>query len=155
MWSWQALPKIIHIESRLRWRPKATKVNESPNATATNGNGSGNANGNGINPPDSSQVLQPGSDIKPKLQLEQVEPLVRRLYGITVSELKELKAYDDRNYLILEDWWVIKVINNEKLYFRTAENTETLLFLLKCFVGSILYSNLFTCRSEKSILSFY
>lgn len=83
---------------------KLTKVNESPNATATNGNGSGNANGNGINPPDSSQVLQPGSDIKPKLQLEQVEPLVRRLYGITVSELKELKAYDDRNYLILEDW---------------------------------------------------
>lgn len=52
----------------------------------------------------SDAVLQPGSDIKPKVRDEDVEPLVRRLYGITVSEQKELIAYDDRNYLIKEDW---------------------------------------------------
>ncbi|XP_002002055.2 hydroxylysine kinase [Drosophila mojavensis] len=124
---------------------RLTKANESSNATSTNGNG--NANGSGNKPSDSSQVLQPGSDIKPKLQLEQVEPLVRRLYGITISELKELKAYDDRNYLIQEDCnvknplivshsphgYVLKILNaldSKKEEFVDAQN-QLLLYLAK------------------------
>lgn len=51
----------------------------------------------------SSATLEPGSDIKPKVSNELVESLLRRLYGITVAEVKELISYDDRNFLIKED----------------------------------------------------
>ncbi|ALC38708.1 CG31751 [Drosophila busckii] len=67
------------------------------NSTTTTSEATPNTNGN-------DAVLEPGSDIKPNLKLEDVEPLVRRLYGITISEVKELLAYDDRNYFIKEDW---------------------------------------------------
>lgn len=50
-----------------------------------------------------SSTLQPGSDIKPKVDNEIVESLLRRLYGITIGEIKELISYDDRNYLVKED----------------------------------------------------
>lgn len=55
-----------------------------------------NGNGNG-------DIIQPGSDIKPKVTVADVEKLVERLYGIVVIDIKELRAYDDRNYLIQED----------------------------------------------------
>ena len=51
----------------------------------------------------SSTTLKPGSDIKPKVTNEIVESLLRRLYGITIEEIKELISYDDRNYLVKED----------------------------------------------------
>lgn len=56
------------------------------------------------NSPNKSELLQPGSNIKPKVTDENVESLVRRLYGITINEIKELISYDDRNYLIQPDW---------------------------------------------------
>jgi len=34
---------------------------------------------------------------------DDVESLLRRLYGITISEVKEIIAYDDRNFLVKED----------------------------------------------------
>lgn len=97
----------------------AEKLNQNQNkanngvatttTTTTTSQSSPSKNGNIIEGGNSTSassdgVLQPGSDIKPKVRDEDVEPLVRRLYGITVSEQKELIAYDDRNYLIKEDW---------------------------------------------------
>jgi len=83
---------------------KSNKANDTV-STPKNSNSNGNGNVNDQVPVnDGDKVLQPGSDIKPKIKPEDVEPLVRRLYGITVSELKELISYDDRNYLIQEDW---------------------------------------------------
>lgn len=52
---------------------------------------------------DSSNILKPGSDIKPKVTVENVECILRRLYGITIGEMKELISYDDKNYFIKED----------------------------------------------------
>lgn len=51
----------------------------------------------------SSSTLQPGSDIKPKVTNEIVETLLRRLYGITIGEIKEFISYDDRNFYVQED----------------------------------------------------
>lgn len=97
----------------------AEKLNQNQNkanngvttttTTTTTSHSSPSKNGNTIEGGNSTSassdgVLQPGSDIKPKVRDEDVEPLVRRLYGITVSEQKELISYDDRNYLIKEDW---------------------------------------------------
>ncbi|XP_023296880.2 hydroxylysine kinase [Lucilia cuprina] len=59
--------------------------------------------GETINNTNGSTSLQPGSDIKPKVNNEIVESLLRRLYGITIGEMKEMISYDDRNYLIKED----------------------------------------------------
>lgn len=50
-----------------------------------------------------SEILKPGQKIRPEITLEEVERLVKRLYGIIVSEICELKSYDDRNYLIQVD----------------------------------------------------
>ncbi|XP_075153876.1 hydroxylysine kinase [Haematobia irritans] len=47
--------------------------------------------------------LQPGSNIKPKVTNEEVEGLLRRLYGISIGEMKEILSYDDRNYFVKED----------------------------------------------------
>ncbi|XP_013111963.2 hydroxylysine kinase [Stomoxys calcitrans] len=52
---------------------------------------------------DSEACLQPGSDIKPKVTNEDVESLLRRLYGISLGEIKPMLSYDDRNYLVTED----------------------------------------------------
>lgn len=86
----------------------AEKLNKNQNKASngeTKSTSSPSKNGNATEENSSSDVvLQPGSDIKPKVRAEDVEPLVRRLYGITVSEQKELISYDDRNYLIKEDW---------------------------------------------------
>ncbi|XP_030384593.1 hydroxylysine kinase [Scaptodrosophila lebanonensis] len=92
-------------------------------------------------------LLQPGSDIKPKIKPEDVETLVRRLYGITISEIKELISYDDRNYFIKEDsnvknplivahcpqGYVLKVVNSldsKKEDIVDAQN-QLLLYLAK------------------------
>lgn len=86
-------------------KPKKADDTTSSPQNSSNGNGNGNGNANDQVAVDGDKVLQPGSDIKPKVRPEDVEPLVRRLYGITVSDLKEMIAYDDRNFLIQEDWW--------------------------------------------------
>ncbi|XP_017855197.1 hydroxylysine kinase isoform X2 [Drosophila busckii] len=110
------------------------------NSTTTTSEATPNTNGN-------DAVLEPGSDIKPNLKLEDVEPLVRRLYGITISEVKELLAYDDRNYFIKEDCniknplivthcpdgYVLKILNaldSKKQDFVDAQN-QLLLYLSK------------------------
>ncbi|XP_055916229.1 hydroxylysine kinase isoform X2 [Eupeodes corollae] len=49
------------------------------------------------------ELLQPGSDIQPKVSTEDVHSLAQRLYGITIGDFKELISYDDRNYFITED----------------------------------------------------
>jgi len=50
-----------------------------------------------------SDLLKPGSDVRPKVEPDDVESLLRRLYGITISEVKEIIAYDDRNFFVKED----------------------------------------------------
>ena len=86
--------------------PKDSFTNNNNNSSEQNSNGNNKntetSNGDDVGQPKSS-ILQPGSDIKPKVKTEEVESLVRRLYGITTSEIKELISYDDRNYLIKED----------------------------------------------------
>jgi len=98
-------------------------------------------------PESSSEVLKPGSNIKPQVKLGDVESLVRRLYGITINEIKELISYDDRNYLIQEDpnvknplittrWphgYVFKVLNaldSKKSDFIEAQN-QLMIYLSK------------------------
>ncbi|XP_060651943.1 LOW QUALITY PROTEIN: hydroxylysine kinase [Drosophila nasuta] len=126
---------------------KPNKANDTDSAPQnSNGNSNGNVNDQ-VASSDGDKVLQPGSDIKPKMRPEDVEPLVRRLYGITVSELKELISYDDRNYLIKEDCnvknplivthcplgYVLKILNaldSKKEEFVDAQN-QLLLYLSK------------------------
>ncbi|CAD7000311.1 unnamed protein product [Ceratitis capitata] len=118
----------------------ANNNSESTQKSATNGtddNGADNAN--------QSELLQPGSNIKPKVTTENVEALVRRLYGITINEIKELISYDDRNYLIQPDWniknpiittqwphgYVLKILNaldSKKTDFIDAQN-QLMLYL--------------------------
>ncbi|XP_017475430.1 PREDICTED: hydroxylysine kinase [Rhagoletis zephyria] len=120
----------------------ANNNSEAPATTNNNANGdetSSNANQNNI--------LKPGSNIKPKVTSEDVESLVRRLYGITINEIKELISYDDRNYLIQPDWniknpiittqwphgYILKILNaldSKKPNFVDAQN-ELMLYLAK------------------------
>lgn len=69
-------------------------------------NSQASSNGNEPTPdpqPGDSDLLQPGSDVRPKVESDDVESLLRRLYGITISEVKEIIAYDDRNFFVKED----------------------------------------------------
>uniref|UniRef100_A0A1B0AUR9 Hydroxylysine kinase n=1 Tax=Glossina palpalis gambiensis TaxID=67801 RepID=A0A1B0AUR9_9MUSC len=56
-----------------------------------------------IKPPPETVILEPGSNIKPKVTNDDVESLLRRLYGVTIGEITELISYDDRNYFVKED----------------------------------------------------
>lgn len=47
-----------------------------------------------------SEVLQPGAQIKPVLSVEEAKKLVEHLFGICAVKIKELDAYDDKNYYI-------------------------------------------------------
>lgn len=92
-------------------------------------------------------VLEPGKQIKPKIDEEGVKLLVERLYGISVLEMVELNSYDDRNYKIVEDpnvknplitnhcpdGYVLKIMNSmdsQNLSFVEAQN-EIMNFLSK------------------------
>lgn len=86
----------------------AEKLNKEDTQPSSNGNGTSSEKQPGATPeesaPDSgSDLLQPGSDVKPKVEPDDVESLLRRLYGITISEVKEIIAYDDRNFFVKED----------------------------------------------------
>ncbi|XP_055682174.1 hydroxylysine kinase [Lutzomyia longipalpis] len=52
---------------------------------------------------DESEILQPGTKIKPNITVKEVEKLAERLYGITALEISEIISYDDRNFFISED----------------------------------------------------
>ncbi|XP_020803137.1 uncharacterized protein LOC110179881 [Drosophila serrata] len=87
----------------------AAKLNKENTKPSANGNGTSSeqqppaaATSEAV-PDSSSDLLQPGSDVKPKVEPDDVESLLRRLYGITISEVKEIVAYDDRNFFIKED----------------------------------------------------
>ena len=45
-------------------------------------------------------LLQPGEVIKPLIDKDDIPDLVKRLYNLNVTSMKELKSYDDKNYLI-------------------------------------------------------
>jgi len=47
-----------------------------------------------------SEVLQPGVQIKPVLSVEEAKNLAEQVFGICVAKIKELDAYDDKNYYI-------------------------------------------------------
>ncbi|XP_014090489.1 hydroxylysine kinase [Bactrocera oleae] len=124
---------------------KCIVVNSKSDASNTADN---NVNDNNdSNNANQSKLLQPGSNIKPKVTAENVESLVRRLYGITINEIKELISYDDRNYLIQPDWniknpiiatpwphgYVLKILNeldSKKTDFIDAQN-ELMIYLSK------------------------
>ncbi|XP_067624635.1 hydroxylysine kinase [Eurosta solidaginis] len=105
------------------------------------------ANDENISDANSSDLLQPGMNIKPNVGVEEAESLVRRLYGITANSTKLLNAYDDINYLIQPDWniknpiittpwphgYVLKILNamdSKQLDFIEAQN-ELMIFLSK------------------------
>ncbi|XP_050320437.1 hydroxylysine kinase [Bactrocera neohumeralis] len=118
--------------------------NNSDASNAADNNVNDNNDSNNAN---KSELLQPGSNIKPKVTAENVESLVRRLYGITINEIKELISYDDRNYLIQPDWniknpiiatpwphgYVLKILNaldSKKTDFIDAQN-QLMIYLSK------------------------
>lgn len=51
----------------------------------------------------SSEILKPGTKIRPDVNVEDARKLAERLYGIVASEIEELVSYDDRNFLIKAD----------------------------------------------------
>uniref|UniRef100_A0A1A9WKZ4 Hydroxylysine kinase n=1 Tax=Glossina brevipalpis TaxID=37001 RepID=A0A1A9WKZ4_9MUSC len=106
-----------------------------------------NINEEAIEPPSKATILEPGSDIKPKVTNDHVESLLRRLYGVTIGDIRELISYDDRNYFVKEDpnvknpfilthcpyGYVLKIINSmdsKKVDFIDAQN-QLLLYLAK------------------------
>lgn len=108
-------------------------------------------------------LLTPGQVIKPILTLENAIGIVEKLYGLSVSKITELNAYDDKNYHIIcnqqeftnphitevsQDGYVLKIINSldSKNTIMIEAQTELLLFLnkkgiscplpVKCISGS-------------------
>ncbi|XP_045102821.1 hydroxylysine kinase-like isoform X2 [Portunus trituberculatus] len=90
-------------------------------------------------------VLQPGQVIRPVLGKEAPTMLALKLFGLTVTSIKELDSYDDRNYLIKvegessnphikepsPDGYVLKVTNSldSKKSKIMAAQVEMMLFL--------------------------
>lgn len=50
-----------------------------------------------------SEILSPGTKIRPDVEEEDVRRMAERLYGIIIKESCELMSYDDRNFLIHPD----------------------------------------------------
>jgi hydroxylysine kinase len=46
------------------------------------------------------EVLQPGVQIKPVLTVNEAKIIAEKVFGIYVESIKELDAYDDKNYYI-------------------------------------------------------
>ena len=47
-----------------------------------------------------STMLQPGQQIRPQTNTTIAINLIKQLYGLTVTRIKELMSYDDRNYFV-------------------------------------------------------
>ena len=45
-------------------------------------------------------ILQPGQQIRPVVEKDAAATLALKLFGLTVSSIKELNSYDDRNFYI-------------------------------------------------------
>lgn len=89
-------------------------------------------------------ILQPGLDIKPIINLDEVKQLVYDLYGFRVSKITVLNGYDDKNFQVLletsdrknpyvnnlnEDGYVVKIINSldsKKPQFFEGQNAALL-----------------------------
>uniref|UniRef100_A0A1A9ZD01 Hydroxylysine kinase n=1 Tax=Glossina pallidipes TaxID=7398 RepID=A0A1A9ZD01_GLOPL len=89
-------------------RRKSYTLNHDYDATSKDSNNHNNSNKMQTNeeviePPPEAMTLKPGSSIKPKVTNDNVESLLRRLYGVTIGEIRELISYDDRNYFVKED----------------------------------------------------
>uniref|UniRef100_A0A1A9UL53 Hydroxylysine kinase n=1 Tax=Glossina austeni TaxID=7395 RepID=A0A1A9UL53_GLOAU len=89
-------------------RRKSYTLNHDYDATSKDSNNHNNSNKKETNeeviePPPEAITLEPGSSIKPKVTNDNVESLLRRLYGVTIGEITELISYDDRNYFVKED----------------------------------------------------
>ncbi|XP_061398197.1 hydroxylysine kinase [Musca vetustissima] len=125
---------------------KYSAFNNNENEKPLQDTGS-SSTGQNTNGGSEDKCLQPGSDIKPNVPIEQVESLLRRLFGITIGEIKELISYDDRNYYIKEDpniknpliashcphGYVLKILNaldSKKEDFVDAQN-QLMLYLSK------------------------
>ncbi|XP_046577796.1 hydroxylysine kinase-like [Haliotis rubra] len=61
------------------------------------GNGTSDTNGNKCTP---STVQQPGEVIRPVVLEGMVKDIIHKMYGLTVTVVKELPSYDDRNYYV-------------------------------------------------------
>ncbi|XP_059474986.1 hydroxylysine kinase [Neocloeon triangulifer] len=48
-----------------------------------------------------AEVLQPGQQIRPVISVPEATSLVEKIYGVQVDNIKELDAYDDKNYHII------------------------------------------------------
>ncbi|XP_050691555.1 hydroxylysine kinase-like [Eriocheir sinensis] len=95
---------------------------------------------------DAPGVLQPGQVIRPVMDEENAKTLARKLFGLTVTSIKELNSYDDKNFhLQVEsessnphipeghpDGYVLKVTNSldSKNAGVMAAQNEIMLFLL-------------------------
>ena len=89
-------------------------------------------------------VLKPGEVIRPELDEQMVRTLVRDLYGLTVSRVKELNSYDDRNFWIhashsnnpcikqpSEHGYVLKILNLLDSKFTDAMGKYVSFFILQ------------------------
>ncbi|KAF7415154.1 hypothetical protein HZH68_003643 [Vespula germanica] len=93
----------------------------------------------------SNMLLSPGQRIRPNMNEETVIDLLFKIYGLTVTSIKELNAYDDKNYHvhckelhenpyiseISEHGYVLKIINSldsRNTHVIDAQ-TEMLIFL--------------------------
>lgn len=99
---------------------------------------------------DSPILMQPGDDIKPNASKETACQLVEHLYGLQVTAVTELNAYDDKNFHIIAnnssnpfitnvspDGYVLKILNSidsSNLPFIEGQN-EILLYLRSCKIN--------------------
>ena len=128
----------------------------------------------------SEDLLKPGQLIKPAVTKENVIRIMEKLYGLNVSKITELNAYDDINYHVIcnqtnfnnpyitevsKDGYVLKIINSldSKKTTMIEAQTELLLFLntkgiscplpVKCISGSYFSSeNLQPSFEEKNVV---
>lgn len=96
------------------------------------------------------EIVQAGMDIKPKLTIEDAVQLARRLYGITVKEIREIIAYDDRNYQIQTDECVVstknkisKCLKSNSKIIKGKDNILLLPFTCNYVLFSLFYFCLF------------
>lgn len=59
-------------------------------------------------PDDTSEMLQPGDEMRPLMGPEQVPDLVKQLFGLNVTSVTTLNSYDDKNFHIQVILTVVK-----------------------------------------------
>lgn len=121
--------------------------------------------------------LTPGQLIKPLINQETAIKIVEKVYGLKVTEINELNAYDDKNYHILcepgecdnenlktisQDGYVLKIVNSldSKKHNVIEGQTQMMIFLnkngiccpmpVKCIDGSYFSFEKLQANSEES-----